>query len=88
MAYLKRKTMAIYKYSRHLDQSNDAVFDSNHNPGEKPPYSGIYRCDGCGREIVAEAGRIFPPQNHHEHRVDQGTIRWRLVVCADHKPKI
>jgi DNA-directed RNA polymerase subunit RPC12/RpoP len=51
------------------------------------PHSGIYRCMGCGREVVAEESRKLPPQNHHEHSSAQGKIRWRMIVYADHKPK-
>jgi hypothetical protein len=79
--------MALYKYGQFVQQSDDEAFDAEDSPGAKPPHSGIYRCSGCGREIVAEEGRQFPPQNHHQHSVAQGTIRWRLAVYADHKPK-
>jgi len=79
--------MALYKYGAYLTQSQDASFDLEHAPGSKPPHSGIYRCGGCGREIVAEQNRQFPPQNHHAHAVNQGPIRWRMVVYADHQPK-
>ncbi|SRR6266567_962852 len=57
-------------------------------PGQTPPNSGIYRCMGCGREIVAEKDRSFPPQNHHQHKSPaQGHVRWRLIVFADHTEK-
>ncbi|HEV2301367.1 MAG TPA: hypothetical protein VGR91_07335 [Stellaceae bacterium] len=79
--------MALYKYSTYLGQADDAVFDSSHKPGETPPRSGIYRCMGCGREAVAEENKELPPQNHHQHGPSQGTIRWRLIVYADHRPK-
>jgi hypothetical protein len=29
----------------------------------------------------------LPPQNHHQHTQQQGAIRWRLAVIADHEPK-
>jgi hypothetical protein len=79
--------MALYKYSHNIEKSDDPAFDPFHQPGGKPQHSGIYRCGGCGREIVAEESRTFPPQNHHEHSPSQGAIRWRLVIYADHKPK-
>ena len=79
--------MALYRYAQYIGKSGDTVFDSIYKPGEKPPHSGIYRCEGCGREIVAEESRTFPPQNHHEHSTAQGLIRWRLAVYADHRPK-
>lgn len=79
--------MAIYKDKNFLSQSDEKVFDEEHKPGQTPPLSGIYRCMGCGREIVAEEARQFPPQNHHTHTSAQGAIRWRLIVFADHRPK-
>jgi len=81
------EVMSIYKDPRYLQVSSHAAFDVDHQPGQKPPYSGIYRCMGCGREIVAEQSGLFPPQNHHEHSLVQRGIRWRLIVCADHRPK-
>jgi hypothetical protein len=79
--------MAIYKNSAFLTQSTDSQFESVHQPGSTTPFSAIYRCAGCGREIVSEENRPFPPQNHHQHTSAQGTIRWQMAVYADHKPK-
>lgn len=79
--------MALYKNGDYLTQSSDAAFDQTYSPGNVPPHSGIYRCDGCGREVVAEEGRQLPPQNHHQHTSTQGTVRWRMIVYADHRAK-
>jgi len=79
--------MATYKYPPFLNNSNDNAFDTVHVPGGSTPFSGIYRCEGCGREIVSEETKPFPSQNHHQHNYAQGAIRWRLTVYADHKPK-
>lgn len=79
--------MALYKNANYLQQNSDKAFDVDHEPGAVPPHSGIYRCMGCGREIVAEEDRRFPPQNHHQHTNSQGAIRWRMIVYADHKAK-
>jgi hypothetical protein len=79
--------MALYKHSGFLSHSMASGFDTVSTPGKVTPHSGIYRCVGCGREIVSEDTKPLPPQNHHQHTVAQGTIRWRLVVYADHKPK-
>ncbi len=79
--------MALYKNANYLQQNNHNTFDVDHAPGEIPPNSGVYRCMGCGREIVAEQSRKFPPQNHHQHTYNQGAIRWRMIVYADHEPK-
>jgi hypothetical protein len=74
--------MALYKYSQFLTVSQDAAFDSIAGPGTTTPHSGIYRCEGCGKEIAANEGNPLPPQNHHQHGPAQGTIRWRLAVYA------
>lgn len=79
--------MALYKYPNYLRQTQDAEFDTIHKPGHQTPFSGIYRCMGCHREVVSEENKPLPPQNHHAHTVAQGSIRWRLVVYADHRPK-
>jgi len=72
--------MALYKKAEYLAQSTSDAFDALHSPGTQTPHSGIYRCEGCGHEIVSEGGKTFPPQNHHQHTVAQGTIRWRMTV--------
>ncbi len=77
--------MALYKNSSVLKQSTSGEFDKTHSPGSTVPHSGIYRCEGCGREIAANERDPFPPQNHHQHTTQQGSIRWRLAVYADHK---
>lgn len=74
--------MALYKRADEIQPGSGAVFDAEHGPGSSVPASGIYRCRGCGREIAANAGTPFPPQNHHQHRPVQGSIRWRLAVYA------
>jgi hypothetical protein len=79
--------MAMYKDGRLLTQVTDEVFDKVLSPGELTPLSGIYRCTGCGREIVSEDAKILPPQNHHQHSQVQGAIRWWLIVFADHRAK-
>jgi len=83
-----RAEMAIYKYAVYLARNTtDPAFDSEHQPGAVTPLSGIYRCGGCGREIASTQGHPLPPQNHHTHDRAQGSIRWRLTVFADHRPK-
>lgn len=75
-----KQIMAFYKYAQFLNKSEDSRFDQLYVPGGIPPQSGLYRCEGCGHEVVAEAQRQFPPQNHHQHTAGQGPIRWRLIV--------
>lgn len=79
--------MAMYKDGVFLTQSHDGVFDGDNHPGSAASRSGIYRCMGCGREITSEENHPLPPQNHHQHGAGQGSIRWRLIVYADHRPK-
>ncbi len=75
--------MAIYKYSHYLKASQDQAFDKVHEPGVKTPHSGIYGCEGCGKEVASNQGNPLPPQNHHQHQPQQGRIRWRLAVYAE-----
>lgn len=77
--------MAIYKYPRFLSQSNHQAFDQLHGPGVSVPYSGLYRCEVCGHEIVSTFGNTFPPQNHHQHSGRQ-PIQWRLTVSHASNP--
>jgi hypothetical protein len=81
--------MALYKYLTHLikygGQSHE-IFDSIYSPGATVPWSGIYRCEGCGREVVHTTGKPLPPPNHHQHTSTQGIIRWHLVVTDSPDP--
>lgn len=72
--------MALYKYQQMLQYSDHQAFDVLHEPGSAAPYSGDYRCEGCGNEIVEVKGRPLPPQNHHQHANARVRILWRLVV--------
>ena len=74
--------MAYYKYQRHVMPFDHEMFDWVHKPGEKVTYSGIFRCEGCGKEIAHNANVPLPLPNHHQHTLPQGEIRWKLVVWA------
>lgn len=74
------KEVALYKYPNLLQQSQHIAFDQIHPAGTITPYSGVYRCEGCGHEVSSTYGHPLPPQNHHQHTFAQGQIRWRLVV--------
>ena len=81
-------SVATYKYSVYLSTSTSGEFDKTYSPGVAAPFSGIYRCFGCGREVASNEGQPLPPQNHHQHSAGQGAIQWRLIVYADHQPKV
>jgi hypothetical protein len=74
--------MANYKYSEFLSLSNHAAFDTLSEPGREAPHSGIYRCEGCGHNVVSTFGHPLPPQNHHQHQYGQGAIQWRLIAAT------
>lgn len=78
--------MAIYKYAQIMATSTDRMFDTLFNPGATTLHSGIYRCEGCAREVASNAGNALPPQNHHQHATMHGAIRWRLAVYAQTTP--
>jgi hypothetical protein len=74
--------MANYKYDQLFTKSNHQAFDQIHTPGTFALHSGIYRCEGCGKNIAANHADPLPPQNHHQHNHDQGAIRWRLIAAT------
>lgn len=77
--------MARYKYNKYLIQSDHAEYDKLYKPGDTCLNSGIYRCETCGDEIASNKGNPFPPQNHHQHAPNQGSIQWKLIVFAQQK---
>lgn len=77
--------MAFYKYLQYLTQAQGPEFDALHTPNTPTPYSGIYRCEGCGQSATFVTPHNIPPQNHHQHTPAQGTIRWRLIVKSHYK---
>lgn len=74
--------MPIVNDEKYFTQKGAGLeFNAEHGPGGEIKYSGIYRCVGCGHEVVAEKGRKLPPENHHEHAPwEHGDIRWQLVA--------
>lgn len=61
--------------------TTDTAFTTITSVGKTAPYSGIYKCVGCGHYVVSTAGNHMPPQNHPQHSASQGAIRWQLVVA-------
>ena len=74
--------MAHYKYSHYLSNLSDPGFDPAYAPGTTAPHTGIYKCQGCGSEVVSVAGDPLPPSSHHQHSLTQGGIAWRLIVAT------
>lgn len=74
--------MALYKNAGFLQVSQHANFDKLYSPGDTTPDPGIYRCAACGDEIGIAKGHTLPPQNHHQHKLGVGPIRWQLIVCS------
>lgn len=72
--------MALYKQGNYLTHVEDPAFDQIHEPGIAAPYPGIYRCTGCGDEIAIAGGHVLPAQNHRQHSILSGPIRWQLLV--------
>lgn len=62
---------------------SEAVWKTEYGPAQTVPLSGIYKCQGCKREVTSNEGDRFPPQNHHQHSAAQGSIRWRLLVWTN-----
>lgn len=71
--------MALYKYSKFLSPRDGPAFDVLHPPAATTPYSGIYRCEVCGHEVVSTEGHPLPPQDHHQHS-SYRSIQWQLIV--------
>jgi hypothetical protein len=79
-------SVTLFRRSNDIEVSTSSAFDKEYKPGEAPDHPGIYRCRGCGCEIVATAYKPFPSENHPKHSPAQGTIRWRLAVAAQKEP--
>jgi hypothetical protein len=75
--------MAVFKSLDYLQQSTHPAFDAATVPGKVTPYTGIFRCTVCGREIAAESGTVLPGNDHHAHGAGQGGVQWLLVVAAN-----
>ncbi len=78
--------MTLFKRSNDVEVSVSPEFDKEYKPGETPLRTGIYRCRGCGCEVVADASKPLPLDEHPRHSPAQGAIRWRLAVAAQQDP--
>ena len=72
--------MAVYKHDNYLRHRNDAIFDTLLETNTAAPYSGIYRCEICGQEVISQKSTPLPPETHHKHPHHQEAIHWRLTV--------
>jgi hypothetical protein len=78
--------VALYKYASYVKLDRDPAFEADNAPGAAAAKTGIYRCLGCGREVVAERGAPLPAQTHHAHERGQSEMKWRLAVAAIPNP--
>jgi len=74
--------MAQYRYLHFLSHSCDSKFETGHPPGAITQHTGIYKCQGCGIEVVSNAGDPLPPSTHHQHSLTQGGISWWLAIAT------
>jgi hypothetical protein len=74
--------MAIYKYVGFIGKLDLTAFDQLYNPGDRTPFTGIYRCEACGHEDARNTGDPLPPEDHAQHNPNQGAVKWRLTVFA------
>jgi hypothetical protein len=72
--------MIMYKNAHYLTPTDGDAFDTLFAAGSPAPHSGIYRCEGCGKETTSILGQPLPAQNHHQHTEFQGDVRWQLAV--------
>jgi hypothetical protein len=73
--------MALYMYEQFLRKATPhKEFDTLYSPGNRTSWSGIYRCEACGKEVVHTHDKPLPPQNHHTHPSSLKPIQWRLIV--------
>jgi len=79
--------MVFFRYRNLVHQTDHQAFDALLQPGEATPFSGIYRCEVCGYDIVSSKGLPMPLNAHHHHALTQGPIRWRLIVRTIQKTK-
>ncbi len=72
-------TLAYYKHIHHFAVQTGTEFDDVHAADTPAPLSGVYRCEGCGRSIIARNGALLPSADHHAHS-DARKVEWRLIV--------
>lgn len=79
--------MALYLYEKFVQPAAETPpFENLYYPGTISAWSGIYRCEVCGHEVVHTHDKPLPPEIHHVHAAELGPILWRLIVTP-HVPK-
>ena len=76
--------MAFYQDTSEVTTKTAERFDKVQKPGVLAPYAGIYMCAGCRHEVGIARDHRLPPEDHHTHTKEQGSIRWKLLVQAQH----
>ncbi len=81
--------MAWYKNLSNLKESTSTQewWTKTYKPGDTVPVSGLYKCAGCKREITSNEDDPFPPQNRHQHPVEHGDVKWKLIVRTNTEGK-
>jgi len=74
VAWYKDKTAAVYAG----EPEPGTIWQTDHNPGDEVPMSGIYRCTGCLKEVTSNRSDPFPPPSHHTHGLT--AVKWRLMI--------
>ena len=54
--------MALYNDAKYLAQETGPEYNVLHHPGQNTPFSGVYRCETCGRSTTSIRDHVFPPQ--------------------------
>lgn len=65
-----------------LTTLSDSAFSTSYSSGATVPYSGIYKCSKCGREVTSNAQKndVFPP---HFSNSTCSTPAWVLHIATD-----
>ena len=81
--------MAWYRDEAFVHQvDEDEDYDRVLDPGATTTLPGIYRCAGCGREVIARADERLPGETHHFCPEEGVVPGWQLLVFADRRRKV
>jgi hypothetical protein len=74
--------MAYYKYPHILTQWDHEQFDKIYEPGKYSGWSGIYGCEGCGKDVVHTTDHPLPPQNY-DQQINTRQHRQRFAIVTE-----